>query len=73
MELGDLDAEFRRYSAWVPSYGVKLAMVASGPNGNDLDWTRRFFAKLGPGLGPMWGWALHHYAWNASSGRTTVE
>ena len=39
-------AEYRRFTAWVPRYGVNLAFVGAGPNGGDLDWTRRFFAKL---------------------------
>jgi alpha-N-arabinofuranosidase len=66
----DYAVEFRRFSAWVPSYGVDLALVGSGPNGGDLNWTRKFFEKAGSHLGRMWGWALHHYAWNASGGRT---
>ena len=65
----DYASEFRRYSAWVPGYGQQLALVGSGPNGGDVEWTRKFFAKT-RGAG-MWGWALHHYAWNASGGRTT--
>src|ERR1039458_5922314 len=24
-----------------------------------------------PRAGSLWGWAMHHYAWNASGGRTT--
>lgn len=66
-------AEYRRFTAWVPRYGVQLAMIGAGPNGGDLDWTRRFFAKLSErrALGSMWGWALHHYSWNVSGGRTT--
>jgi len=66
-------AEFRRFTAWVPSYGVKLAFVGAGPNGGDLDWTRRFFAKLNErrAFGSLWGWAMHHYSWNVSGGRTT--
>lgn len=64
--------EFRRYSAWVPSYGQKLSFIGSGPNGGDLNWTRKFFEKAGRfGIGALWGWGLHHYSWNASSGRTT--
>ncbi len=65
--------EFRRYTAWVPNYGVNLALVGSGPNGGDLDWTRKFFAAANEhgALGRMWGWALHHYSWNISGGRTT--
>lgn len=61
--------EFRRYTAWVPSYGDRLALVGSGPNGGDLNWTRGFFSKAGS-LNNLWGFALHHYSWNASAGRT---
>jgi len=66
-------AEYRRFTAWVPGYGVDLAFVGAGPNGGDLDWTRRFFTKLNErrALGSMWGWAMHHYSWNVSGGRTT--
>ena len=66
-------AEYRRFTAWVPNYGMRLAFVGSGPNGGDLDWTRRFFTKLNErrALGAMWGWALHHYSWNVTGGRTT--
>jgi alpha-L-arabinofuranosidase len=66
-------AEYRRFTAWVPRYGVNLAFVGAGPNGADLDWTRRFFTKLNErrAFGSMWGWAMHHYSWNVSSGRTT--
>ena len=50
-----------------------LAFIGSGPNGGDLDWTRRFFTKLtekGEGaLGGLWGWALHHYSWNVEPRR----
>ncbi|MBO0721220.1 MAG: alpha-L-arabinofuranosidase [Blastocatellia bacterium] len=66
-------AEYRRFSEWVPRYGVNLTFIGSGPNGGDLSWSRRFFARLAErgGFGRMWGWALHHYSWNVSSGRTT--
>ncbi|PWT88274.1 MAG: alpha-L-arabinofuranosidase [Blastocatellia bacterium] len=65
-------AEYRRFTAWVPGYGVNLAFVGAGPNGGDLDWTRRFFTKLNErrAIGSMWGWAMHHYSWNVSGGRT---
>jgi alpha-N-arabinofuranosidase len=45
--------------------------VASGPNAGELNWTRGFFGKVGPALNNTWGFALHHYSWNASAGRTT--
>ena len=67
----DYATEFRRYTAWLPDYGVGLALIGSGPNVDDVAWTRGFFSKAGGSLGRMWGWALHHYAWNASGGRTT--
>ena len=65
--------EYRRFAEWVPRYGVNLAYVGSGPNGGDLSWTRRFFERLAAkgGFGRMWGWALHHYSWNVTGGRTT--
>ena len=68
----DYGSEFNRYTAWVPSYGVRTALVGSGPNDGNVDWTRRFFGKLRKAdtLGRLWGWAMHHYAWNASGGRT---
>jgi alpha-N-arabinofuranosidase len=64
--------EYRRFAEWVPRYGLNLAFIGSGPNGGDLSWTRRFFAKLAEkgGFGRMWGWALHHYSWNVTGGRT---
>jgi len=68
----DYATEFNRYSAWLPGYGVPLALVGSGPNGGNVDWTRRFFAKCARTgtLGRLWGWAMHHYSWNASGGLT---
>ncbi len=57
-------AEYRRFATWaVPSYGVKLAFVGSGPSGGDLEWTRRFFREMAErrSFDRLWGWALHHY------------
>jgi len=67
-------SEFRRFTTWVPSYGVDLAFIASGPNVDDWGWTQRFFEQmLGRGrYAPpgWWGWSLHHYAVDLSRGRT---
>jgi alpha-N-arabinofuranosidase len=65
--------EYRRFSEWVPRYGLDLAFVGSGPNSGDLSWSRRFFSRLAEkgGFGRMWGWALHHYSWNVTGGRIT--
>ena len=66
-------AEYRRFTEWVPKYGIEPAFIGAGPNGGDLDWTRRFFTKMNErrALGRMWGWGMHHYSWNVSGGRTT--
>ena len=58
----DYCAAYRRFTEWVPEYGVKLYLVGAGPNGNDLNWTRRFFKKwLDYARAPLHGWAAHYY------------
>ena len=68
-------SEFRRYTDWIPRYGVDLQLIGSGPNGNDIDWTHRFFEQIYSGHtynNPSFtGWSVHHYASNLSRGRTT--
>jgi alpha-L-arabinofuranosidase len=65
--------EFRKFTAWTPSFDVPLHFIASGPNGGDLGWTRRFFPKLtekGAGvLNQVYGWALHYYCGTAGKGQ----
>jgi alpha-N-arabinofuranosidase len=65
-------AEFRRFTAWVPGFGVPLAFIGSGPNRGDLDWTRRFFARLSERdrgqLNALYGWGLHYYCDSAGQG-----
>lgn len=64
--------EFRRFTAWVPAYGVPLAFIGSGPNGGDVDWTRRFFSALlarDTGLlRSLYGWAMHYYCGTSGNG-----
>jgi len=68
--------EYRRFTAWVPSYpGMdRLAFIASGPNDDHWDWTRGFLeeiVKKGPReVMGIYGLALHYYAWNLSRGKT---
>jgi alpha-L-arabinofuranosidase len=66
--------EFRRYSTWVPSYNLELAFIGSGPDGANWQWTRGFFEEMvhkgKDQLRAVYGWALHHYAWNLSRGKT---
>jgi alpha-N-arabinofuranosidase len=67
-------AEYRRFTAAVPRYGVNLNFIASGANVDDFNWTRGFFSKTAEknrGLfGSIFGWGLHHYAWNLGLGKT---
>ncbi len=70
----DYAKEFRRFLAAVPGYGVPLKFLAAGPNAGDLNWTRGFFSKMREKgewtFDRMYGWCLHHYAWNVAGGRT---
>ena len=57
-------AMFRRFTAWTPSYGqAPLRFVAVGPNGDDVDWTRRLFKSLyaNPERRHLWGLSIHYY------------
>jgi alpha-L-arabinofuranosidase len=66
--------EFRRFATWVPRFGQELSLIGSGPNVDDWAWTRGFFEEIvrkrRGQLREVYGWALHHYAWNLSRGRT---
>lgn len=66
--------EFRRFTAWTPQFDVPLAFIASGPNGGDLDWTRKFFARVAERdrgvLRSIYGWALHYYCGTAGKGNS---
>jgi alpha-N-arabinofuranosidase len=62
----DYCTEYRRFTEWVPGYGVQLYLIASGPDGNNLDWTRRFFKKWADFTqAPIQGWAAHYYCGTA--------
>jgi alpha-L-arabinofuranosidase len=57
-------SEYRRFANYLHDMGgTKLFLVACGPNGNDHDWTRRFFNRLGS-LRRIHGFAAHYYTWN---------
>ena len=68
--------EYRRFTAWAPSYKPNdLSFIAAGPGSGDIEWTRGFFetlvARSRGQLRSVWGWALHHYTWNVSQGKTS--
>ena len=72
--------EFRRFATWVPRFQSRsrpeskeeLSFIGSGPNVDDWSWTRSFFEEIARKgeLRSVYGWALHHYAWNLSRGQT---
>ena len=69
--------EFRKFTAWVPTYQtVKYNFIATGPNGADVGWTRRFFTKLmekGPRMAErVWGFGLHYYSGTTGKGDPVV-
>jgi alpha-L-arabinofuranosidase len=58
----DYCREYRRFTEWLPQYGVPLYLIAAGPNGNNTEWTKRFFARWADGArAPIQGWAPHYY------------
>ncbi len=67
-------SEFRRFTSWVPRYGVDLQFIGSGPNNNDLDWTHRIFEEIYSNHpyqnSSFTGWSIHYYASNLSRGKT---
>lgn len=62
----DYASEFRRFTTWVPEYGQDLQFIASGPNGDDVDWTQRVFGELFGNHAyhnsHFTGWSVHHYS-----------
>ncbi len=63
-------AEFRRYTAWTPSYSkTPLRFVAVGPNGDDVDWTTRLFKAMyaNPEKRHLWGLSVHYYTSGSAS------
>lgn len=67
-------SEFRRYTNWLPTFGVDLQLIGAGPNGNDIEWTHKFFEEIFTGHPyhnrHFTGWSIHHYASNLSRGKT---
>jgi alpha-N-arabinofuranosidase len=66
-------SEFRRFTNWLPTYGVDLKLIGAGPNGDDMAWTHKFFEEIFTGHAynnsHFTGWSIHHYASNLSRGK----
>jgi alpha-N-arabinofuranosidase len=58
----DYCREYRKFTEWVPGYRVPLYLIAAGPDGNNTEWTLRFFKKWADfAKAPLHGWAPHYY------------
>lgn len=64
----DYAMEYRRFASYMRDFsGSRPVLIACGPNGNDLEWTRRFFTHLHDRLPGGWrrmpiaGYAAHYY------------
>jgi alpha-L-arabinofuranosidase len=72
----DYGTEYRRFASFLRNWGGDpLQLIACGPNGNDLDWTRRFFEKLRKDYGsaPIHLYAAHYYCGTAGTATEYTE
>jgi len=72
----DYGTEYRRFASYMRNWGKDpLQLIACGPNGNDLDWTRRFFHKLRKDFGsaPIHHFAAHYYCGTAGTATEYTE
>ena len=68
--------EFRRFTSWVPDYGLKLRFIGSGPGADMRDpqvsWTRGFLenlvAKSPQLLARLYGLSMHYYCGTTGKG-----
>jgi len=73
----DYAVEFRRFTSWVPEYGLKLKFIGSGPGAAiddpQVEWTRGFFEGLTVKgkrmLDRLYGLSMHYYCWTAGKGQ----
>jgi len=67
----DYAGEYRRYATLAANLPGEKMLVACGPAGNDVDWTRRFFEKMSDRLRHpsrlMQGYGAHYYCGTAGS------
>ncbi|HHX45120.1 MAG TPA: alpha-N-arabinofuranosidase [Chloroflexi bacterium] len=63
----DYGAEYKRFATYLRGFGdTPLYLIACGPSGNNPDWTRRFFDKLGR-FARINGFAAHYYCRTAGT------
>ncbi len=72
----DYGVEYKRFATYLRrDFGqTPLRLIACGPNGNNLDWTRRFFGKITPQSNVrMYGYAAHLYFGTAGTATDYTE
>jgi alpha-N-arabinofuranosidase len=71
----DYAGEYRRFSSYLREFeGCPLFLIACGPDGNNLEWTRRFFSKLHRDFGKynrIHGYTPHYYCGTSGAGSAT--
>lgn len=75
MAPDDYCREYKRFAVFLRDYSeTSLQLVACGPNGFDLEWTRRFFAKLKDyGAPRLHAFAAHYYCGTAGTATQYTE
>ncbi len=55
-------AHYRRFATYLRDFGdTRLFLIACGPGGNNLEWTRRFMEAM-PRRTRIHGYAMHYYS-----------
>lgn len=69
----DYAAEYKRFATYAREFGgTRPFLIACGPDGNDPNWTTRFFQKLG-GFPHIAGFAAHYYCGTAGPSATEFD
>jgi alpha-N-arabinofuranosidase len=69
----DYAAEYKRFATYLREFGgVKPFLIACGPDGNNADWTQRFFHKLNK-FPHISGFAAHYYCGTAGPSATEFD
>ena len=69
---------YRRFATYLTPRGgiggTRCYLIACGPSGNDIDWTRRFFEAMARRMSDVHGFAMHFYSSGKSQAtKFTVE
>jgi alpha-N-arabinofuranosidase len=64
---------YRQFSTYLSDFpGAPLYLIGCGPNGNDPEWTRRFFSAMGR-IRRIHGWGAHYYCGTAGTATEYTE